>query len=57
MASKKKPTAKQITKALQQAAKDYEHQRGMLWEGILTKVAAQLGVEEQDIEEEFGALT
>ena len=57
MSKNKKPTKKQITEELKRASWDYEHLTNQLWDAMLYNTARRLGVEKEEIEEEFGALT
>lgn len=54
---KKRPTMEQITKELKRSAADYNHLRIQLWEGMRDNAARRLGLEIEEIEEEFAALT
>ena len=56
-AKEKKPTKKQISDELQTAAKEYEHLARQLLEGMLYNASRRLGVETEEIVEEFGELT
>jgi SepF-like predicted cell division protein (DUF552 family) len=59
MAAKKKPkpTKKQISEELKRVAREYEGMVSLIWGTMLSNTADRLGVDQEEIEEEFGALT
>ena len=53
----KKPTQKQIDKELSQAANDYSELCHVLHEQMLKNVASRLGMEPEELEDDWASIT
>lgn len=57
MASKKKPTKREIESELQRAAHDYDEIRHVLRQRMLWNVASHLGMAPEELEDQWADLT